>query len=193
LGSLLCARAHEELLYAIFRFQPSEPAAVKHAFARALRALAVATAELVGPSQWGLRDDSSSVREEAKVALEYFFQVWSTPSHAAANHLRGAIQLEILNVYIPLLVDPLPQVSMSIAQLLGSALRKSIHRSAVAEWMPPAERGNETKPRRGWEKPDVTNVNAPGRQGGWVARSLTSLLRSRSVKASSIYSSALEY
>ena len=75
LGSLLCAQAHQEFLYAIFRFQPSESPTVKRAFARALRAIAVATAELVGPSQWGLRDGSSSVREEAKLALEYFFQV----------------------------------------------------------------------------------------------------------------------
>jgi hypothetical protein len=57
------------------RFGPSEPTATKAAFARALRAIAAACAELVGPSQWGLKDDSSLVREDAKLALEYFFQV----------------------------------------------------------------------------------------------------------------------
>ena len=56
------------------RFGPSEPTATKAAFARALRAIAAACAELVGPSQWGLKDDSSSVREDVKLALEYFFR-----------------------------------------------------------------------------------------------------------------------
>jgi hypothetical protein len=75
LRSLLHANAHQAFLYAISRFGPSEPTATKAAFARALRAIAVACAELVGPSQWGLRDDSSPVREDAKLALDYFFQV----------------------------------------------------------------------------------------------------------------------
>jgi len=75
LRSLLHANAHQAFLYAISRLDPSESTAVKAAFARALRAMAVACAELVGPSQWGLRDDSSPVREDAKLALEYFFQV----------------------------------------------------------------------------------------------------------------------
>ena len=75
LRSLLHANAHQAFLYAISRFDPSEPTATKAAFARALRAIATACAELVGPSQWGIRDDSSPVREEAKLALDYFFQV----------------------------------------------------------------------------------------------------------------------
>ena len=75
LRSLLHANAHQAFLYAISRFDPSEPTATKAAFARALRAIAAACAELVGPSQWGLRDDSSPVREEAKLVLDYFFQV----------------------------------------------------------------------------------------------------------------------
>jgi hypothetical protein len=40
----------------------------------------------------------------------------------------------------------------------------------------------EVKGKRGWEKPDTTNVNAPGRQGGWVVRNLTIFLRSRDSK-----------
>ena len=75
LRSLLVANAHQAFLYAISSFDPSESIATKAAFARALRAIAAACAELVGPSQWGLRDDSSPVREEAKLALDYFFQV----------------------------------------------------------------------------------------------------------------------
>jgi armadillo repeat-containing protein 8 len=83
LRSLLLSNAHQAFLYAISRFSPSEPPATKAAFSRALRALAVACAELVGPSQWGLRDDSSPVRDDAKLALEYFFQVMR-----CAHHLR---------------------------------------------------------------------------------------------------------
>jgi hypothetical protein len=75
LRSLLHANAHQAFLYAISRFDASESTATKAAFARALRAIAAACAELVGPSQWGLRDDSSPVREEAKLVLDYFFQV----------------------------------------------------------------------------------------------------------------------
>ena len=79
LRSLFLSNAHQAFLYAISRFSSSESPATKAAFSRALRAIAVACAELVGPSQWGLRDDSSPVREDAKIALEYFFQVLCRP------------------------------------------------------------------------------------------------------------------
>jgi len=67
--------ALEAFLYAISKFQPSDSVALKSAFARALRALSVAIAETVGPSQWGLHIDASDVRNDAKEALEYLFQV----------------------------------------------------------------------------------------------------------------------
>ena len=53
---------------------------------RALHAIAAACAELVGPSQWGLGDDSSPVREEAKLALD-FSQVITLP-HPAVRSSR---------------------------------------------------------------------------------------------------------
>jgi hypothetical protein len=80
LRGLLHANAHQAFLYAISRFGPSEPVPIKAAFARALRAIAAACAELVGPSQWGLGNDSSPVRDDAKLALEYFFQVRRGPA-----------------------------------------------------------------------------------------------------------------
>ena len=49
LSSLLRAGAHQALLYAISRFGPTDPAPLCAAFARALRALTVSLAELVGP------------------------------------------------------------------------------------------------------------------------------------------------
>ena len=57
----------------------------------------------------------------------------------------------------------------------------------VTEWLPPAGRIKEVKGKRGWEKPDTTNSNAPGRQGGWVARNLISLLKSRDTKVRSTF------
>ncbi|OBZ65761.1 Acetolactate synthase, mitochondrial [Grifola frondosa] len=170
LRTLLRANAHQAFLYAISAFQPFESPAVKFAFARALRALAAAIAEVVGPSQWGLRTPSD-IRNEAKVALEYFFQ------------------LEVLDIYLPLLVDPSSQTSASIAQLLGSAMRSQPHRAAVSEWLPQAERIKEVKGKRGWEKPDV--ASSPSRRGGWVARSLTTLLHQKDVKLQEAALSAL--
>ncbi|KAH9071040.1 ARM repeat-containing protein [Lactarius deliciosus] len=164
LRGLLHANAHQAFLYAISRFGPSEPVPIKAAFARALRAIAAACAELVGPSQWGLGNDSSPVRDDAKLALEYFFQ------------------LEVLDVYLPLLTDASTRVSMCVAQLLGAALRAPSYRSTVAEWVPPAERTREVpRGRRRWERPE-TVAPAQSSGGGWVARHLTALLRSRDVK-----------
>ncbi len=71
---------------------------------------------------------------------------------------------------------------MCVAQLLGAALRAPSHRTAVAEWVPPAERTREApRGRRRWERLEaVTPAHSGG--GGWVARHLTTLLRSRDVK-----------
>ena len=70
LRSLLHLITHWAFLYAILRFDPSEPTTTKAAFTRALRTIAAACAELrvVGLSLWGLRDDSSPVLDEAKLA-----------------------------------------------------------------------------------------------------------------------------
>lgn len=75
LRSLLRANAPQDFLFAISNFQSTDSTALKAAFARALRALAVSISETVGPSQWGLRSDGSDVRYEAKAALDSFFQV----------------------------------------------------------------------------------------------------------------------
>jgi hypothetical protein len=75
LQSLLRTDALQALLYAISNFQPTDSTTLKAAFARALRALTVAISETVGPSQWGLRPDTSDVQYEAKAAQSYLFQV----------------------------------------------------------------------------------------------------------------------
>lgn len=96
--------------------------------------------------------------------------------------LTTSPQLEVLDVYLPLLTDSSTQVSTSIAQLLGAALRAPSHRTALAEWIPPSERAREaSRGRRRWERPE-TIAPAQSGGGGWVARHLTTLLRSRDVK-----------
>ena len=97
-------------------------------------------------------------------------------------------QIDSLDIYLPLLIHTSQQISTSIAQLLGSAIRSPAHRKAISEWLPPAERAKEVKTRRGWEKTSAIGregLNAPTRGGGWVARNLTGLLKSRDVKVRS--------
>lgn len=81
LRSLLRTDAPQAFLYAISNFGPTHSVTLKAAFARALRALAVAISETVGPSQWGLRSDTLDIRYDAKVALDSLFQV-GVPHHS---------------------------------------------------------------------------------------------------------------
>ncbi|OJT08728.1 Armadillo repeat-containing protein 8, partial [Trametes pubescens] len=162
LKTLLRLDALQALIYAVSTFQPSDRPVLKAAVTRALRALAAAIADAVGPSQWGLSPSVSDVRAEAKVALDYLFQP------------------EVLDVYLPLLLDPSPQVNAAIAQLLCVAVRNPEHRVRVQEWCPPAERSREAKGKRGWERRDPTA--SPTRQGGWIVRTLTALLLRKDVK-----------
>lgn len=92
------------------------------------------------------------------------------------------MKLESLDIYLPLLIDTSIQTSTSIAQLLASVIRNPVHRTIVTDWLPPSDRLKEVKGKRGWEKPDTTNSNAPGRQGGWVARNLIILLKKKDTK-----------
>jgi hypothetical protein len=92
------------------------------------------------------------------------------------------MQLEVLDVFLPLLTDASTQASTSIAQLLGAALRTPSHRTAVAEWIPPSERGREAlRGRRHWERPEAV-APAQSSGDGWLARHLTTMLRNRDVK-----------
>ena len=75
LKGLLKFNAIEAFLFAISNFKPQDPPALRSAFARALRALAVAVADAVGPSQGGLQIHPSDAREEATVALNSLFEV----------------------------------------------------------------------------------------------------------------------
>ncbi|KAJ7238127.1 ARM repeat-containing protein [Mycena haematopus] len=163
LGTLLRCDAPRAFLYAISKFSPDDTTALRAAFARGLRALAIAIADTVGPSLWGLREERATIKNDAEAALDYLFQG------------------ESLDLYLPLLVDPSAQTRTFIAQLLGFAVRNAEHRTAVATWLPPEDRLKEVKTKRGWEK-TIATANAPTRQGGWVCRSLTSLVYSSDAK-----------
>ncbi|TEB21153.1 ARM repeat-containing protein [Coprinellus micaceus] len=129
----------------------SAPITLKSAYARALRALVSSVADVVGPSEWGLRPEpGSEVREAARVGLEYVFS------------------LETLDTLFPLLLPPPPPSSPSthltllttpLVSLLASATRSPAHRAALVRWLPPADRavleraGRSRK--RGWEKVGV--------------------------------------
>lgn len=70
LKSLLHAKAHQALLYAISRMSPITEPRLRIAFARALKAVGTAVADAVGPSWWALGPDTIPGRDAARVALE---------------------------------------------------------------------------------------------------------------------------
>lgn len=164
LTALLRSDAPQAFLHALSNLTATDPSFLRTALSRAFRALTVSVSDVVGPSQWGLRPQSSTMRAQAKGTLEYLFDT------------------ESLDVFLPLLIGSSPQTSTSIAQLLGNAVRSHEHRMAVAEWLPPAERVKQAKTRRGWENTSAVGLAAPSRMGGWVARNLSGLLTSRDVK-----------
>ncbi|KAG1731944.1 ARM repeat-containing protein [Suillus lakei] len=164
LVSLIRANALHAFLLALSNLKPHDAVQLKSALARGLRVLSAAVAEVVGPSQLGLRTWSPDLRSEAKVALSYLFE------------------FDCLNIFLPLLADPSSQTNIAIAQLIGTTVRSEAHRNAVTEWLPPSERSKEIKGRRGWEKKDLVNSNSPARQGGWVVRLLVNFLQKKDTK-----------
>jgi len=73
--SLLRAHALHAFLLALSNLRPNDTPQLKSALARGLRVLSTAVAEVVGPSQLGLRTWSPDLRSEAKDALSYLFEV----------------------------------------------------------------------------------------------------------------------
>ena len=66
--------------------------------------------------------------------------------------------------------------------MLASALRSQANRAAVSEWIPAAERHKEvTKVKRGWERSEHGDP-VISKQGGWVAKYLSSFLQKRDSK-----------
>ncbi|KAF8638143.1 hypothetical protein AX17_002416 [Amanita inopinata Kibby_2008] len=189
ISTLIRAGAPQAILYAISRFGPTDTTPLRVAFARALRAITVSIADVVGPSQWGLSPDYSNtiVRTEAKQALDLIFHTDSLdiylPFLATASTPTGPFVSQPSNA----------NTSTSIAQLIASGIRNEAYRASVAEWLPPSDRVKEARSTssRRWEKASTTNVNSPARFGGWVAMALTSLITSRDAKLQEAALSAL--
>ena len=74
---ILDANAHQAILYALSRLDASTTSALRAAYATALRVLASACADLVGSSQWNVREHDSLYREDAKLVLDYLYQMRS--------------------------------------------------------------------------------------------------------------------
>ncbi|KAK7693931.1 hypothetical protein QCA50_003505 [Cerrena zonata] len=172
LKSLLSANAHQAFIYAISALQPTDKPTLLAAFTRALKALTSALADAVGPSQMGLHDFPEGIQEEARSALDFLFE------------------MDVLDVYLPLLADKSQQTAISTAHLLASALRSQSYRAAVSEWLPASERHKEiTKGKRGWERSDTGNPIT--KQGGWVAKHLVTFLQKKDSKLQEAALSAL--
>ncbi|KAG1756841.1 ARM repeat-containing protein [Suillus paluster] len=164
LVSLLHANALHAFLFALSNLRPDDAVQLKPALARGLRVLSTAIAEVVGPSQLGLRTWSPDLRSEAKAALSYLFE------------------FDCLNIFLPLLADPSSQTNIAIAQFISTTVRSEAHRNVVVEWLPPAERSKESKGRRGWEKKELVTSSSPARRGGWVVRLLVNFLQKKDIK-----------
>ncbi len=89
---------------------------------------------------------------------------------------------ETLDIILPFLVDPSKQVRSFIAQMLGASLRTSAQRRSVANWMPIAERSQETKGKRGWERTELSSSTS----GAWAAKALLDLIKNGDLKVSFI-------
>jgi armadillo repeat-containing protein 8 len=75
LEGLLQHNAVPALLQAVRSFSPFEKPSVKGAFARALKTVGGALADIYGPLQWGLPHENTQLRLHAKNALDIFFEV----------------------------------------------------------------------------------------------------------------------
>ncbi|KIJ34679.1 hypothetical protein M422DRAFT_233362 [Sphaerobolus stellatus SS14] len=172
---LLQAETHQVLLHALSNAHNSNSTPLIMALTRALRAYATSVTEIAGPSLWGLHVtlEPSEVKAGASAVLEDLFKL---PS---------------LDIWLPFLLSPSSQVSVSIASIIASCARNARHRDAVTHWLPPADRAKETKGKRGWERPDIVNVNSPSRGGGWLVRNSIELLKSKDVKVQESVLSAL--
>lgn len=69
------SNALEGLLYALSRLALVDKAVLEPPFVRALKTLTTALADASGSSQYGLRQHTSAIRQEAEEAVDNLFQV----------------------------------------------------------------------------------------------------------------------
>ncbi|RXW17757.1 hypothetical protein EST38_g8091 [Candolleomyces aberdarensis] len=164
LSTLLKLNTPYVFVFALSKVSADGSAALRAAYARALRALVSSIADVVGPSEYGLRPETpSSLRLETKEALDGMFTVRLPPSGTHSCHLYIDRQLDTLDTILPLLLSPSQQIVTPIVQLIGSATRSSVHRSILVSWLPPDERRKEQgkAKKRGWEKLSASSSASP--------------------------------
>ena len=81
LASLLRANAIQATIRALANSQSLVATPLKSALARALRVLASAIIEVTGPTLGPIRIYSAQFRSEAKIALNYLFEVRGSPQY----------------------------------------------------------------------------------------------------------------
>ncbi|KAJ2911973.1 hypothetical protein MD484_g8439, partial [Candolleomyces efflorescens] len=168
LSALLKLNTPYAFVFALSKLFPEGSTTLRAAYARALRALVSSIADVVGPSEYGLRPETpASLRLDTKEALD------------------GMFSLDTLDVILPLLLSPSPQVQTPVVQLIASATRSSVHRIILVSWLPPDERRKEQgkAKKRGWEKLSASSLSgspvSPGASptsASWIVKVLVMLL-----------------
>lgn len=77
---------------------------------------------------------------------------------AAHSVLDDFLQPQSLDIWLPYLQDA--SFHPLLCTTIANSIRTSPHRSAICEWMPPAERTKASKGKRGWEK-RATSITSP--------------------------------
>ncbi|KAJ2911960.1 hypothetical protein MD484_g8455, partial [Candolleomyces efflorescens] len=168
LSALLKLNTAYVFVFALSKLFPEGSTTLRAAYARALRALVSSIADIVGPSEYGLRPETpASLRLDTKEALD------------------GMFSLDSLDVILPLLISPSPQIQTPIVQFIASATRSSVHRTILVSWLPPEERRKEQgkAKKRGWEKLSASSSTgspvSPGASAtnaSWIVKVLVMLL-----------------
>ncbi|CAE6463482.1 unnamed protein product [Rhizoctonia solani] len=117
LVSVLEAQAPQALLTALKDERTQSAPRLALALTRALRAVLSAAAETIGPGRWHfLRDPAHPARMEARLVLEDMFSV------------------EGLDVILPYLSHPEPDVRRNVAILLARGISSDAHRTRIADY-----------------------------------------------------------
>ncbi|CAE6476514.1 unnamed protein product [Rhizoctonia solani] len=117
LASVLEAQAPQALLTALKDERTQSAPRLALALTRALRAVLSAAAETIGPGRWHfLRDPAHPARMEARLVLEDMFSV------------------EGLDVILPYLGHPEPDVRRNVAILLARGIYSDAHRTRITDY-----------------------------------------------------------
>ncbi|KIM31631.1 hypothetical protein M408DRAFT_14832 [Serendipita vermifera MAFF 305830] len=133
LAQLVKHNALTSLLTSLSQLDAQSSPRLKAALGRAVRTLVCSLADLIGPQRWGILPTvPAHLRQSAHVALDDF------------------LQPPALDIWLPLLQDA--TLYPFLCATIANGIRTHTHRTALCEWLPPAERAKANKGKRGWEK-----------------------------------------